>query len=350
MHRILIAGGCGFVGSNLALFLKSTHPDCTVVAFDNMMRHGSDFNKKVLEAHDIQCVVGDTRDWKTIQTLSPAEVIIDAAAEPSVTAGLKDGPKELLDINLGGTIHCLELARKWNSKFVFLSTSRIFPYAEINAIPYQEQETRFEFEGPLLYKGFSETSIGEGSRSFYGASKLASELLVQEYHTHYGLPTIINRFGVIAGPGQMGKVDQGFVALWIACHLFDNSLNYIGFGGKGKQVRDVLHIDDVCRLLGLQLQQVDKMNGRSFNVGGGWKNSISLMELTDLVSAVMGKKIPIGKIERTNPVDVRIYYTDNGKISQYLPWIPQKTLEDIVIDTVNWMTKNQLKLAPIFNQ
>src|SRR5438477_348415 len=123
--------------------------------------------------------------------------------------------------------------------------------------------------GVEFARGISEEFPLSGARSLYGATKLASELFIEEYAYAYGLRAVVDRCGVLAGPWQMGKVDQGFVALWVARHLFEGRLSYIGFGGSGKQVRDVLHVDDLCDLVTRQIARLDDVGGEVFNVGGG---------------------------------------------------------------------------------
>jgi CDP-paratose 2-epimerase len=350
VDRILITGGCGFVGSNLALHFKTSGLADSVIAYDNMMRSGSELNKLVLQKHGIECVVADIRDREALNKLPKVDVVIDAAAEPSVLAGLQTGSKELLDINLGGTINCLELAKKWNSIFIFLSTNRVYPYDKLNALPYSESETRLNFTDTHQGVGIDEQFGNDGPKSLYGASKLAAEHLILEYHAQFQLRTIVNRFGVIAGPHQMGKVDQGIMALWVAHHYYKKPLRYIGFGGKGKQVRDILHIDDACHLIEQQLQALDKVDGKLYNAGGAYQNSTSLQELTQQVQKVVGNSVTISSVPETRPADVRVYYTDNRKLNETIGWQPKKTVLDSIEDIFLWIKRNESDLAKIFNQ
>ena len=216
--------------------------------------------------------------------------MIDCSAEPSVQAGLGGSPRSVLDTNLVGTINCLEAARARGAAFLFLSTSRIYPIAALNDLPFVETETRFRWDEAPGIAGFSRRGIAEGftldgARSFYGTSKLAGEQLIQEYVFSYGMRALIDRCGVIAGPWQMGKVDQGVITLWVARHYFGRPLRYTGFGGQGKQVRDILHVHDLFDLLLLQLEAPERWDGRVYNVGGGNEVSVSLRELTELCVA-----------------------------------------------------------------
>src|SRR5712675_1234223 len=249
MQKILITGGAGFVGSNLALRFKQARPAAEVIAFDNLKRRGSELGLPRLRRGGVAFVHGDVRVREDLLSVGAVDLIVDCAAEPSVLAGLDGAPDYVIQTNLNGTIHCLELARRVGADIVFLSTSRVYPTAAINALRYAETATRFVMTDVQDVAGASGHGLAEtfplaGSRSIYGASKLASELLLQEYRAAYGVRAIVNRCGVLTGPWQMGKVDQGVVALWVAKHFFRGHLAYVGHGGTGKQVRDLLHVQD----------------------------------------------------------------------------------------------------------
>ena len=196
--------------------------------------------------------------------------------------------------------------------------------------------------------GLTEEFPLAGPRSFYGSTKLASELLVAEYVYNAGLPAIINRCGVLTGPWQMGKVDQGVVALWVARHLFGVPLKYIGYGGQGKQVRDLLHVDDLFDLLLLQLAQASDWKGDIYNVGGGREISVSLRELTELCQAACEAEVPIGSVPETSPVDIRLYLSDCTKVRETFGWQPSRTPADIVADIAAWIREHRQALEPIF--
>src|SRR5690606_7583876 len=151
-------------------------------------------------------------------------------------AGLDGAPSYLVQTNLGGTLNCLEWARRQGAAVVFLSTSRVYSIAPLREVGLRETETRFEIAESQALPGVSAAGVAEDfpthlPRSLYGATKLASEMMVQEYAEAYGVPAVINRCGVIAGPGQFGKVDQGVFTLWVANHYFGKPLRYTGFGG-----------------------------------------------------------------------------------------------------------------------
>ncbi len=351
-QSLLITGGAGFVGSNLAVLFRQHFPDVRVVALDNLKRRGSELNLQRLGEAGVSFIHGDVRCEEDLSSLPDFELLIDCSAEPSVQAGATGSPRFVLNTNLNGTINCLELARERKAGFLFLSTSRVYPIQELNGLEFEEQETRYRWTGRPLVPGISERRISEqfplmGSRSYYGASKLAGELLVQEYAGTAGLPMLINRCGVLTGPWQMGKVDQGVVALWIARHHFRRPLKYIGFGGLGKQVRDILHVEDLFQLIVRQMQTPSAWTGRVYNVGGGPEVSISLRELTSLCKQITGHSVPVEADPRTNAMDVRIYETDTARALADFEWRPLKTVESIVADTHEWIRCHERILKPL---
>jgi CDP-paratose 2-epimerase len=344
--RVLITGGAGFVGSNLALFLKNHLPNCTVICFDNLKRRGSELNLGRLKEAGISFIHGDVRNAEDFEAIPPFDLMIECSAEPSVLAGTDSSPAYVLNTNLLGTIHCLEEVRKNHASLIFLSTSRVYPIKPINSLSYTEDATRFSLaentgKSGVTPEGITEEFPLQGPRSVYGATKLCSEYLIQEYVESYGIRAIINRCGLIAGPWQMGKVDQGVVMLWVACHLFRKDLSYIGYNGTGKQVRDVLHIDDLCDLVLLQINRLNEFNGEIFNVGGGLKNSASLQEMTALCREITGETILLGADPQTRSNDLIWYITDNSRVSRSFGWTPQRTVKDTITDIHQWLRSNR---------
>src|SRR5260370_12105881 len=198
-----------------------------------------------------------------------------------VLAGCGEAPDYLINPNLVGTINCLELARRSGADLIFLSSSRVYPIASVNRAATYETATRFALSDEQTLPGMSAAGISErfpleGSRSLYGATKLCSELLIHEYCAMYGLRYVINRCGVIAGPWQMGKVDQGVFALWMAKHYFGGGLAYIGWRGTGKQVRDLRHVDDLAELIDAQLPRFGEGTGDTHS--GGRASQLSLSD------------------------------------------------------------------------
>ncbi|WP_234988660.1 NAD-dependent epimerase/dehydratase family protein [Hymenobacter daecheongensis] len=352
MKSILITGGAGFVGSALALQFKQAYPDCHIIAFDNLKRRGSELNLPRLREAGIEFVHGDIRTKEDFAVLPAVEAVIEASAEPSVLAGLTSAPDYLINTNLGGTVNCLNYARQHDAAFVFLSTSRIYPINQIDRIQLEEAETRFEVSaeqpfGGISPKGLAEEFPLEGYRSLYGATKLCSEYLIQEYHHFYNMRTVINRCGVLTGPWQMGKVDQGVIVLWVARHFWQQQLGYFGFGGTGKQVRDILHVDDLFDLVNYQLQNLAQVNGKTLNVGGGYDISVSLQELTAICQRVTGNVVPIVSQAENRQADIALYLTDNTRVTELTGWSPKRSVEQIVTDVYHWLRENETQLKPI---
>jgi CDP-paratose 2-epimerase len=343
--NILITGGAGFVGSNLAIGLKTRYPDSSVTALDSLKRRGSELNLGRLKEHGIQFLHGDIRNPEDLSLDADIDLIIECSAEPSVLAGYGSNPLYMIQTNLIGTVNCLELARKHSADFIFLSTSRVYPHKKINAIPCHETDTRFVWDGGHIFPGWSPAGIDidfplTGAKTLYGATKLASELLITEYMDLYDIRCIINRCGVIAGPWQFGKVDQGVFTFWMMAHVFERPLTYIGYGGSGKQVRDLLHVDDLFSLIDLQLNNMDKGAGKIYNVGGGSKVSLSLLECSRLCREISGKGVAVGTELEERSGDVVIYIGDNGPAYQDYGWQPSKDAKDILADIHNWLVKH----------
>jgi len=282
----------------------------------------------------------------------PVDLLVDCAAEPSVLAGRDGSPDYVIQTNLVGTVNCLELARRHGADVLFLSTSRVYPSAKINGLKYREAATRFQMLADQPLPGASEHGVAEefplkGSRSLYGASKLASELLLEEYRDAYGIRAIVERCGVLTGPWQMGKVDQGVVVLWVAKHLFRSALSYIGFGGTGKQVRDILHVQDLYDLLEIQLARIAELDGEVFNVGGGAGISVSLQELTSLCREHTGNTIPIQSVPETRPQDLICYLSDCRKVEARTGWRPRLQPATIIDEIARWISDHRAELEPI---
>lgn len=352
MSTILITGGAGFVGSCLALGLRRHRDGDRVIALDNLKRRGSELNLSRLREAGVEFVHGDIRNPEDLDAVGGIDLILECSAEPSVLSGYGGSPAYVLNTNLTGSINCFELARKHGAGVIFLSTSRVYPVAAINGLSYTEQETRFALDAAQPVPGASARGIAEdfpldGPRSLYGATKLCSELVLQEYQDMYGVKAVINRCGVITGPWQMGKVDQGVVVLWVARHVYGGRLGYIGFGGRGKQVRDMFHVEDLLQLILYEIEHLDDLSGRVFNAGGGRGVSTSLLELTKHCQEVTGNTIEIANIVEDRPADIRLYVTDNTRVTQATGWSPQRDVKAIVTDIHAWICEHREALRPI---
>jgi CDP-paratose 2-epimerase len=350
--NILITGGAGFVGSNLALAIKHRWPNAKILALDNLYRRGSELNVPRLRAVGVEFVQGDVRVSETFPP-GPFDFLIECSAEPSVLAGHNESPDYCFHTNLVGAYNCLEKARVWKSRLIFLSTSRVYPIAPLESHPWHEQATRFVWEDKgtsgVSVRGVAEEIQMEGARSLYGFTKFAGEQLIEEYRAAYALQAIVNRCGVIAGPWQFGKIDQGVLALWVMAHHFGKPLTYVGYGGSGKQVRDFLHVDDLCELLCEQIDNFSSWEGWLGNVSGGYANSASLNELTVLCREILDREVPISSNPETRPWDLRIFIGDCSRLFSRTSWRPKKSLEEVIKDTANWISRHEKELAAIYS-
>tara|TARA_S200000501_G_scaffold129580_1_gene122447 strand:+ start:6728 stop:7801 length:1074 start_codon:yes stop_codon:yes gene_type:complete len=350
--KIMIAGGCGFIGSSLAQFFLSKYLKSKIYVLDNLIRLGSELNLNRLHNDRLIFIKGDLSNKTTFSNLPICDVFIDAAADPSVLSGIKSPISKLINNNFISSLNAIEWCAKTKCKFLFLSTSRVYPIKKLDKISFVESSTRFEWMENQDIKGLSNEGINEsfdmnGYRSLYGSSKYSSELFIHEYGKYKNLNYIINRCGVVAGPWQMGKIDQGVITYWLSSHIYKTKLKYIGYSGSGKQVRDILHINDLCDLIDKQIDNWSKIDSQVFNIGGGKKNSLSLLELTELVNQITGIKLPISKDNNKRSGDIRIFITDNKKIENILGWKPILSAEKIVIDTFKWIINNKNELKEI---
>lgn len=353
--RILITGGCGFVGSHLALhFTEQGH---RVVAMDNLVRRGSEGNIERLQKRGVEYIHGDVRNAEDFANL-PAEIefICDASAQPSVVTGYANPFYDVSNNSLG-VIRVLEFARQRRCPLIFWSSNRVYGADRINALPRREAATRLEWDAAAWEKippaerprGFDpahgvseEFSVDGGQRSFYGLSKLMADVACQEYAQAFDMPVIVNRFAVISGSGQFGKTDQGWFVWWAMAHWFGLPLKYIGW--KGKQVRDILFIEDVCHLVDLQMSQISRFRGEVFNVGGGAANSISLLEATQQWQTRIGRSTSIVHEDAPRKADIALYFTDNRKIAKTFGWKPQINLVRGFDDILKWIRENEAEL------
>jgi CDP-paratose 2-epimerase len=354
MDRLLITGGAGFVGSNLAVSLATRHPEWEIVVLDNLYRRGSELNLPRLQEAGVEFVRGDVREPEDLARVPRISALIECSAEPSVMSGVDGDTGYLVHTNLTGAYNCLELARRDGAFVVFLSTSRVYPVQPQVELKLDEAETRFEIAPEQQVDGVSPAGISEdfpleGARTLYGATKLAAELLIEEYRTGLEVPAVIDRCGVIAGPWQMGKVDQGVFTHWMLAHHFGNPLSYIGFGGKGKQVRDLLHVEDLVDLVERQLLAPGEWDGRTVNVGGGRECSLSLLETTAICRELTGNEVPIEPVEQTRAGDVPIYLSDCRKIFGLDEWRPRRSAEQVLADIHDWIAADEERIAQALN-
>jgi CDP-paratose 2-epimerase len=333
--RVLITGGAGFVGSNLACALAERHD---VVALDSLRRRGSELTLARLRDAGVAFVHGDVREPGDLAEAGGFDALVECSAEPSVLAGVDGARDFVVHTNLLGAYHCFEAASRHGAQVVFVSTSRVYPLAGLNGLRFHDGGERYELEDDQPLPGASARGIAEdfplaGARTLYGATKLAAEHLLAEYD----VPWVVNRCGVIAGPWQMGKVDQGVFTHWALSHRFGRPLAYVGFGGTGRQVRDLLHVDDLVDLVALQLDDPRGWHGATYNVGGGRSGSLSLRETTALCRAISGREIALGAVPETRPGDVPVYLSDCTALFERTDWRPRRPPRVILSDIFAWI-------------
>jgi CDP-paratose 2-epimerase len=286
--KILITGICGFVGSSLAKAWLEQEPGLEIYGVDNFIRPGSEYNRLYLQKHGIRIHHCDIRNASDFETLPKVDWVLDAAANASVLAGIdgKASSRQLIEHNLQGTINILEFCKRMGAGFILLSTSRVYSIKPLADLPMEVIAQSFQLNNSQpLPLGISKNGVSELFRttapiSLYGSTKLASELLALEYGETFDFPVWCNRCGVLAGAGQFGRPDQGIFAYWINSWLRKRTLEYIGFGGSGYQVRDCLHPRDLITLLRKQTTSEAKETIRTINLGGGTSNAMSLAELS----------------------------------------------------------------------
>jgi CDP-paratose 2-epimerase len=344
--KILITGICGFVGSRLARFFKQSLPGIEIFGIDNLLRPGSESNRADLTRLGIRFVHGDLRLRSDLETLPACEWVIDAAANPSVLAGVdgKSSPRQLSEHNLSATLNLLEYCRQQQAGLILLSTSRVYSVRDLAALPMLETSHSFELDTTkLAVNGVTEAGISEqfSTRppiSLYGATKLASEVMALEYGLTFQFPVWINRCGVLAGAGQFGTAEQGIFSYWLHAHAARLKLRYIGFGGTGLQVRDAFHPDDLAALLAIQMRR-DPPPDAIFHAGGGVANSMSLAQLTAWCDRTFGPHAPEPDL-RPRPFDIPWVVMDAARARTELGWAPGRSLLSILSEIAEHVNAN----------
>ncbi|MBI5691629.1 MAG: NAD-dependent epimerase/dehydratase family protein [Verrucomicrobia bacterium] len=340
--RILISGICGFVGSTLARALAEAGSGHQVSGFDNFIRPGSESNRADLKRIGVRLFHGDLRAASDLEGLPPADWVIDAAANPSVLAGVdgRTSSRQLVEHNLVGTINLLEYCKQHRAGFILLSTSRVYSIAALASLPMEVRAHAFT---PPLHlppgaprgvstAGVTEQFSTEAPVSLYGATKLASEALALEYGETFQLPVFVNRCGVLAGAGQFGRADQGIFAYWINAWLRQRPLRYLGFDGQGHQVRDCLHPRDLVPVLERQFVAPRLAAGdRLANFSGGAASARSLRQLSDWCAAHLGPHTVVADAT-PRPFDLPWVVLDSAKAEHLWSWRPTTPVEAILTE------------------
>jgi CDP-paratose 2-epimerase len=343
--RVLITGACGFVGFRVASFLAATHPHWELIGVDNLIRPGSETNRSPLTSLGVRFLHDDLRDRDAVMRWPQADWVIDCAANASVLAGTANhaSSQSIMDHNLVGTIHILEYCRQHQAGMLLLSSSRVYSIDAMQAIPLRDAGDRYELDASppdlpagLSPRGLTESFSTQAPISLYGATKLASEVLAQEYALAFGFPLWINRCGLLAGAGQFGRPDQGIVTYWLHAYRYRKQLKYIGFGGRGIQVRDCLHPDDLARLIVLQLQRPPAKDQRVVcNVSGGLPSAFSLRELTQWCERRWlppgeRSQVALSSDPHPRPFDCPWVVLDAAPAQRMWNWSPERDLDSIL--------------------
>jgi CDP-paratose 2-epimerase len=337
--RVLITGICGFVGSSITRHLLSRLSDVKVWGIDNFVRQGSETNRVDLRRRGVGLFHGDVRCASDFDQLPDVDWVIDAAANPSVLIGAdgRTSSRQAVEHNLFGTINILEYCKARQAGVVLLSTSRVYSIPRLQSIPLKESLDSFLFDDvqpcprAVSALGLTEDFSTSAPVSLYGATKLASEALALEYGHTYDLPVWINRCGVLAGAGQFGTAEQGIFSYWLHAHAQRRRLGYYGFGGRGLQVRDALHPDDLATVVMRQLAgaSLPTTSSRIFHIAGGISNAMSLAQLNNWCDDRFGPH-PAVNNSATRPFDVPWVVLDSTKAQRTFGWQPQVTLPQIL--------------------
>ena len=333
---ILITGGCGFVGTNLAIYLQKELKNFSIYTVDILKKDYSKFNADILKKKKIINYKIDITSNKFLKIKKKFDFIIDCSADPAVEKSRKDTVR-VFNNNLKTTLNILEKTKKDKSNIIFISSSRVYPINESNK--------KFRLKSNFI---FDEKTTTDGVKSIYGYTKYASELLIKEYSYIFNVKYIINRSGIITGPLQFGKVEQGLISLWIWRHLNNLGLNYIGYGGKGLQIRDILYVDDFSLLIKKQILSFPKINNKLFCIGGGKNNSITLKKLTEKCQNITKNYPKIESVPETSKYDIPVFISSNKKIKKFYNWLPKTNINNILEFNLKWLKKDFKKIKKFF--
>ncbi len=334
---VLIAGICGFAGASLARTFRSASEGTRVFGVDNLLRPGSEGNRGGLRAMGVEVFHGDVRMPSDLESLPAADWVIDAAANPSVLAGVdgRSSSRQLIEHNLYGTLNLLEYCKRHKAGFILLSSSRVYSVSALTSLPLRVEGRRFVLDSVqppapgVTAGGIAETFPVTAPVSLYGSTRLASEAVALEYGYTFDFPVWINRCGVLAGAGQFGTAEQGIFSYWMHAHAGKRPLRYIGFGGSGLQVRDAFHPQDLAALLLLQMRDTQRHGDRIFNAGGGAENAMSLAELTAICDEKFGAHAPQPDAS-VRPFDLPWVVMDSAHVQRRFGWKLQRPLHSIL--------------------
>jgi len=338
--NILITGGAGFIGSNLADYFLRKGDEVTV--FDNLSRKGTEKNLEWLKNNHkkrLNFIKGDIRKFdQVLSSVKDIDAVFHCCAQTAVTTSIRN-PREDFEINALGTFNVLEAMRKSKKHpiTIFCSTNKVYGN-NVNKIPLVEKETRYEFADPKYENGIPEDFPTDADEHTpYGSSKYAADTYVRDFSAIYGLRTITFRMSCIYGTRQFGNEEQGYLAHLTISKIFGRPLTIFG---SGKQVRDNLFITDLVRAFDLSIKNIDKIKGNVFNIGGGPSNTSSLIEILDLLEELSGKRSKI-TFSDWRPFDQKIYISDISKVREATGWEPEVSVREGVKKLVDWVSQNR---------
>lgn len=336
-----MTGGAGFIGSHISEHLASKGAE--VIILDNFARSkllGKDsewvrYNLDFLMSKfpGLKRVEVDVRDYgEVMNAAAGCDLIVHAAAQVAVTTSLKD-PITDFTINAQGTLNVLEAARRNDAAVIFLSTNKVYG-DRVNKIPLVDLGARYYYNDPEYQNGIPEEFPVDGcAHTPYGCSKLAADIYVQDYGRIYGLRTVVFRMSCIYGERQFGVEDQGWIAHFIRRIISGETITIYG---DGKQVRDVLHVEDLVKAIDKAYDMASKLIGEVLNIGGGPENSISLLEAIDYIASLHGSK-PTIKFDQWRQADQKVYVSDIRKAKRILGWTPQVSWRVGIKRLYEWM-------------
>jgi CDP-paratose 2-epimerase len=348
MRTILITGGAGFVGANLAVYFAQKGDK--VIALDNLVRRGSEYNVQRLKKWDVEFIHGDVRcpeDWPRVSACADrwavADIILDTAAQPSAIDAYQNPMFDFTN-NLGSVFQMLDYVQHTKTPIIFWSSNKVYPQWAVHKRNFLDEEDAIIAVDSVR----EDTALDGHDRSIYGATKLAAELIIKEFCASFGIPVICNRFSCLAGEWQWGKTEQGWVAWWVIANHFKKRLNYIGWDGR--QTRDVLWIDDVAVLIERQIDYLlanKDAKPLTFNVGGGRGSELSPRQLTKLVESKTGIESRFGPLVQERRADFMAYTSNIEKVCKMFDWEPTKTNEEGVEDLCTWVAIHHKEIAEV---
>lgn len=340
---VLITGGAGFIGSNLAERLLS-EPDTKVRIFDNFSRAGVMHNLKWLRSlpgsRRLDLVKGDVCDMRAVQqAVADVSEIYHFAAQVAVTTSISD-PATDFDINANGTFHVLEAARFSRRKPFILYTSTNKVYGSLKRLSVEVEGTHYR----ASVRGFRGVDEKEplDFHSPYGCSKGTADQYVHDYARIYDLPTVVFRMSCIAGPRQFGNEDQGWVAHFLYSVLNGKPINVYG---DGYQVRDILHVYDLLDAMMAVRRDIDRTRGQVFNLGGGMERAVSVIEMLRTIERKTGRPLRLCH-SRVRPGDQPLYIANTSKLEQYTGWRAHRSIAQILESIYQFWLRNHDTLAP----